>query len=246
MEMEKKMPRWVSTLLLAAVFWFVSDLLKWLLVLLPFERGKMAAWLLSAVLTVVSSGIPTLVVRPRLGRAARDRLIWASAVGVTTVSMQSFIISVVRTVLGAPGPEPELIPSSVLEWVPAIISTCIVPGICEEGLFRGAIQGSLTERFGQRKAILITAGLFAVVHRSMVAFPSHFLGSLLLSLTLIRTGSLLACMLQHMFYNLMVMLLDAFPDLWDQSVALAFYLVWSALLIVPLLQELHVRRKRKP
>jgi len=41
---------------------------------------------------------------------------------------------------------------------------CIVPGICEELLFRGFCQTSIEARWGTNKAIIITAFLFAILH----------------------------------------------------------------------------------
>ena len=244
MDMEKKMPRWVSTLLMAAVFWLLGGLMTWLMA--PFVKGNIAAWLLSILLTVLSSGIPALIIRPRIGRTVPGKLVWASALGISMVSVQTLMIRVIGLVLGTSAPETDLIPSGALEWAAAITATCIVPGICEEGLFRGAIQESLTERFGRTRAVLITAGWFAVVHRSLVAFPAHFFGSVLLSLTLFHTGSLAACMCCHGFFNLTVMLASAFPGWWNNTVVTSLYLVWMLLLAVPLLRKLRMRRKNKP
>jgi hypothetical protein len=76
----------------------------------------------------------------------------------------------------------------------------ILPAICEEALFRGAIQGVL-ERRGRIFAVAITSVLFGLFHldpRTMI--PAAFLG-VVFGLIVIRLGSTVASTLAHFGNN---------------------------------------------
>jgi membrane protease YdiL (CAAX protease family) len=58
---------------------------------------------------------------------------------------------------------------------------CILPGFCEEILFRGFCQNSLEIKWGTNKAILITGLLFALLHGNPWYLPLYFLLGIFLS-----------------------------------------------------------------
>ncbi len=75
-------------------------------------------------------------------------------------------------------------------------------GICEEALFRGAIQGSLAEHIGGVLALVLATGLFGAVHLITwtYAIIATFIGAYL-GLLWICTGNLLAPMVTHAAYD---------------------------------------------
>ncbi|MBR5301995.1 MAG: CPBP family intramembrane metalloprotease [Clostridia bacterium] len=90
-------------------------------------------------------------------------------------------------------------------------SALLVPAL-EELFFRGYLLGAL-ERFGSRRAALVSALCFAVVHMggkggsAYICLMYAAMGLLLAALYL-RTGSLLAPVLVHAGYNLTLILLS--------------------------------------
>ncbi len=81
-----------------------------------------------------------------------------------------------------------------------LISACA--GFCEEALFRGAIQASLTQRFGPGIAVLLATMLFGASHLISwtYAILACFIG-VYLGLLFIWTGNLLAPMTVHFVYD---------------------------------------------
>jgi uncharacterized protein len=83
----------------------------------------------------------------------------------------------------------------------AIIS--ILAGLCEEALFRGALQGSLAERVGVALALVLSSATFGAAHlvtwtyAIIAAFIGAYLGFLW-----IWTGNLLTPMVTHAVYDL--------------------------------------------
>jgi len=94
-------------------------------------------------------------------------------------------------------------PPAAVDLKGLIVSVLIIggsAGICEEVLFRGAIQRSF-ERFGAVKSILITALLFALLHIDFQKlFGTFFLGALI-GFIVYRTNSLFGGMFAHFTNN---------------------------------------------
>jgi len=77
----------------------------------------------------------------------------------------------------------------------------VLPGLCEEVLFRGVILSLLPRRFSQTKIIVIVGTLFGAFHLSLARFlPTGLLGALLAFIRL-RSGSLWPCMALHCLHN---------------------------------------------
>lgn len=81
----------------------------------------------------------------------------------------------------------------------------ILPGVCEELLFRGLIMGAY-ERWGTWKAIWISALMFAGMHGSLAGIPAHLMLGVALGYVAASTGSLYAPMMMHTAYNAVTVL----------------------------------------
>ncbi len=77
----------------------------------------------------------------------------------------------------------------------------VSPGICEEFVFRGVVYGILSRAWGARRAVVVSAALFAAFHLSVYRFVPVFLVGLTLGALVWRTGSLVPAMLLHATYN---------------------------------------------
>lgn len=81
------------------------------------------------------------------------------------------------------------------------LSVTVVPGVCEEILFRGVILAGLRRSLGDATAVLITAFLFAAMHMSPERFIPQFLVGLLLGALVVRCGSIWPAILLHALHN---------------------------------------------
>lgn len=83
-------------------------------------------------------------------------------------------------------------------WV--LLIAALLPGLCEEVLFRGVLQGILSRK-GQWTGVVITAFLFAVFHLNpWNLLPAFFLG-VVFSVLVVRNGSLIPAILAHIAAN---------------------------------------------
>jgi membrane protease YdiL (CAAX protease family) len=78
---------------------------------------------------------------------------------------------------------------------------CLVPGCCEEILFRGFAQSSLSCFWGKKTALLIAAFIFALLHGIPTYLHLYFFLGLLFGGVLIVTRSLWAAIFCHVFNN---------------------------------------------
>lgn len=88
-------------------------------------------------------------------------------------------------------------------WQVAVL-TLLVVGIgpaFEELVFRGWLLGGLRAKWGDRTALLVSAGLFALVHGDLWATPALFVLGLVFGGVYLRTGSLTASILLHSLWN---------------------------------------------
>lgn len=96
-------------------------------------------------------------------------------------------------------------------WLGIVCVTLIGP-IVEELLFRGAITKELLRKYNPSTAIIISGLLFGLIHIN----PAQVLGASLIGFLLAwlywRTGSLIPCMVLHVFNNALSVWVDkAFP-----------------------------------
>lgn len=90
--------------------------------------------------------------------------------------------------------------SSTAELFLVLIVGAVMPGICEEALFRGAIQGVL-ERRGKWFAILLSGVLFGLFHMDPVRIIAASLLGVFFGWLVVRTGSIVPAMLAHFANN---------------------------------------------
>ncbi len=76
----------------------------------------------------------------------------------------------------------------------------LLPGFCEEFLFRGTIMPIL-EQQGILPALFFSSLLFALFHLSLIRLPGTFILGFVIGLVVIKTGSLLAGMFLHSLNN---------------------------------------------
>ncbi len=103
------------------------------------------------------------------------------------------------------------IPQSALELMAAIFVVGIIPAVFEELLFRGIVDGSMSE-FNTKTAVIFSSVMFAVLHADIFGFMGYiFMGAILTSIVR-RTGSVYSAMLFHFANNTTALLLGYFSD----------------------------------
>jgi membrane protease YdiL (CAAX protease family) len=100
-----------------------------------------------------------------------------------------------------------------LGWLPIFIAAVAVRPVVEEVIFRGWVQGRLSEDFGPEFAIVTAAGLYAIVQLDFWGVPYRFLLGLASGYTVYLTRSIWAGVLMNAAFNGALYLVDAImPD----------------------------------
>lgn len=138
---------------------------------------------------------PTNVLNMHAGRISAPLILW----GIVLIFVTGVVIE----------PLLELFPDKYLEqlnqyigtggW--SILMTVVLAPVMEEMLFRGLIQGSINERDGAAKAILLSALLFGVFHMIPQQAINAFLVGIILGYIYFRTKSLLTVIILHALNN---------------------------------------------
>lgn len=95
-------------------------------------------------------------------------------------------------------------------WLPLVLNLvtyALLPGLIEELVFRGWVLGAL-QPFGERRALLLSALLFGLLHGNLTQLPFALLLGLVFGFITLRTGRLWPCMVIHGLNNAMSVLLD--------------------------------------
>jgi membrane protease YdiL (CAAX protease family) len=87
------------------------------------------------------------------------------------------------------------------------ISMSVVPAFCEEILFRGGVLANLLP-FGEKRAILISALLFSLMHQNPEQFLYTFAAGIALGMIYVYTRSIWSCMLAHFVNNFISVIED--------------------------------------
>ena len=83
----------------------------------------------------------------------------------------------------------------------SLITIGIIPAFTEELLFRGLLLDGLCKNYSERKAIIVTALLFGIIHLNPWQFLTAFIIGLVTAYICIKTKSILLCIYLHLFNN---------------------------------------------
>ena len=92
------------------------------------------------------------------------------------------------------------------------LTVAVLPGFCEEILFRGALQPAFMKKFGKPAGIIITSILFAAIHVSLQDFIPIFLLGIFLGVLAYRGGTFLYAALAHTLVNGMAVIGAVFSN----------------------------------
>ena len=92
------------------------------------------------------------------------------------------------------------VPTNARGLVVSILIVAVLPAVCEEFLFRGAILSAF-EANGTRYAILFSTVLFALLHGSLIGLPAQFIVGLIIAFVVVCTDSVYAGVIYHTVHN---------------------------------------------
>jgi sodium transport system permease protein len=182
---------------------------------------------------------------PRAYGAAVLIVLGAIPIGWTIAWLQSFVISLPVEYLQALGELVTATDARRLLWLFLIVA--LVPAVCEELLFRGALMQGLARSDSMPRAVLLSALVFGAFHLSFETairfLPTFFLGAVL-GYVVWHTRSLFTGMLMHLVNNAAVVALVSSPMLRERFsdpsgqppwvlVAAAPLVLWAGLRLLP-------------
>lgn len=112
-----------------------------------------------------------------------------------------------------------------------LIATAILPGICEEVVFRGYILQSL-RRYGDGFAIAVSAVLFGLLHGNVLQIPFALIVGLICGFVVVQTGNIWVSIVLHTLNNAMAVILTAVDPLLTPSGSIQVNVTVAVLLTV--------------
>lgn len=111
-----------------------------------------------------------------------------------------------------------------------LFAMAIMPAVCEEMLFRGAIYGLLKRKFTSINCCIVVGILFGFFHLSGYRLlPTATLG-VILTLMVYRTGSIFPSMLFHASHNALAIVLSSLPEsTWQNPGTILLAVISSAI-----------------
>ena len=101
--------------------------------------------------------------------------------------------------------------TSVGDLLLQLLVVALIPAVCEELFFRGALQQTLHRWFGNpHVAILVTALFFSLAHGDIFGLVPRFLLGMMLGYLFFLSGSMVVNICAHFFNNAMVVVMFYF------------------------------------
>jgi sodium transport system permease protein len=173
---------------------------------------------------------------PRAYGAALLIVLGAIPLGWTIAWLQGFFIAIPVEYLQALGDLVTAADARRLLWLFLVVA--LLPAVCEELLFRGALMQSLSRSDSMLRAVLLSALVFGAFHLSFETairfLPTFFLGAVL-GYVVWHTRSIFTGMLMHLVNNAAVVVLVSSPVLRERVADPSGQPFWPAVAIAPLL-----------
>lgn len=186
--------------IIPAQYEVVSNVLYWTVYIL----GDMLCFVLPVLFLRLFMQRSGGSIRPMYSEPRISKCLPLMIFACITVSFSaSFISSAFFSLIGASYDSVSSTASAdpaLYELIFEFISLCLIPGFCEELLFRGAILSNLLP-FGKGKAIFISALLFSLMHGNAFQIFYTFVAGLFLGLVYEKTKSIWNCVLIHIANN---------------------------------------------
>lgn len=226
-----------AMLIFSALFTFISFVYTILSLSLPMLFDQRSTNIISelslGIMYFSSFMIPAIVLCLMCGKGTMTKALTPKVpvnaavyvfAGIALITAMAYLNSILLSALGIPqtgGSSSEGLEN--YQFVLMFITTAVVPAICEEFLFRGAIMHSLL-RFGKAPAIMISAVLFGLMHMNASQFLYATAAGILLGWIACETGSIYCGILVHFVQNFTAVLQSVlFDRLQDPQLTVVYY-----------------------
>ena len=157
--------------------------------------------------------VPALFSRallPLVTHTGRVRwLLLAPAAAVGTFAVAAVIIKVLTAVIGLEEVRYlDTFRAAGYGLGVATLYVAVQPAICEEIAFRGLMMNSLSVLLSPTEAVLVSAGLFAILHLSVLSLPHLLLLGVAVGWLRVKSNSLYPGMLLHFTHNFLCLLAE--------------------------------------
>lgn len=173
------------------------------------QEGAIAGVVLWWIRTVRPAPISVFGLPRRPWREAR----LGAGFGLLVLFASATVTAAVRSVWIAFAHHPPHVPAriathaSVLTIVLFGFASVVLAPVAEELLFRGFIYRTLRQRYGMTVGMLLSSGVFALVHIYPPVLPGLFVSGILLAVAYERRKSLLVNIVAHAINNLIAFVL---------------------------------------
>jgi len=136
--------------------------------------------------------------------------------------------------VGFVSPTSHITPPSMLAQ---LTSAAVIAPVFEEAWVRGLVLYALAASMSRRRAVVISALFFALMHHAIERFPGTFILGLLYGWMYVRTGSLIPSIIAHALHNATIVMLARagtmpISSMWfDQNGLLPAWLVFVAAVV---------------
>ena len=97
--------------------------------------------------------------------------------------------------------------SAGLSWPIQLFFSALIPAICEEWMFRGAML-SAWERRGRGYALTVSTLMFCSMHANLAGFPIYLITGFAMGIITLCSGSIVTAMIYHFTHNAMLIILS--------------------------------------
>lgn len=183
----------------------------------------LAAFMIPAFILCAMCG-KDIIAKPLERRVPVNSAVYIFA-GITLITAMAYINSLLVSFFGASsgGGTDSGVSADNYSFILMFITTAIVPAICEEVLFRGAVMHSLL-KFGKTPAILISAVMFGLMHTNFAQLFYATAAGIFLGWVACETRSLYCGMLIHFSQNFFSVFQSVLVDrMEDPTLSIVYY-----------------------
>ncbi len=148
----------------------------------------------------------------RLNKLGFKNIVLIFLITVLTYPIAVFFQGIFVTILDSivtlkPNTLPEELSKVPFLW--SVFFVAIVPGVCEEIMFRGTMLRAY-EKIGIKKAILISGVLFGMFHFALINFVGPIILGIVFGIMVYKTNSIYSSMIAHSLNNFIALVLNYF------------------------------------
>jgi len=154
---------------------------------------------------VLLLGVPAVMLRPwRSSRIKAEKRWWVYGSFLLAALALHPAMRWISEIWAGLFPSPSAVypvPVNALESLLMVCALVLVPAVCEEAFFRGAMYCGLVKRLGFGGTFWLVSAVFALIHFQPGRLPFHLAAGLMLTLAMRRTGRIGLPVAMHAVIN---------------------------------------------